>query len=526
MTVRIFRHARIYTGNPSQPTATALAVQGERLVAVGDEASVREMITGPVELIDLDGACVLPGLYDAHIHTASLARDLTSVDLRGAESLREALRRITDFLPRLPDGAWLTGGRWDANRWDLPVQPNRQALDSVCPDRPADLSSIDGHTHWLNTAALRVAGIDRHTPDPIGGEIVRDADGKPAGILREAATDLLRGLSSAAEPRDLADQLLDAQELMLSVGLTSVHDIDGEDCRAAYLKLRDDGKLKIRVHKAIPVAALELAIEQGRRTGDGDDWFRTGPVKLFSDGALGSHTCHMSEPFPDGSHGIAVTPYDDLVRLVGRANAAGIAVATHAIGDQAANLVLDAYQQAATGGLRNRVEHAQHLQWADITRMAQLGVVASMQPTHCTSDIDLVRELLGDRDIASYAWRSVLVAGAALAFGSDAPVEDPHPFYGIYAAVTRMRRDGTPPGGFQPEQRVSVGEAISAFTLGSAYAAGEDRDKGALTVGRLADFIVIDTDPYDCEVEELPRTKVITSIVGGHIRWSATPCSR
>ncbi|GAB3919469.1 amidohydrolase [Microlunatus endophyticus] len=518
MPVRIFRNARIYTGDPSQPVVSALAAQGERLVAVGDESSVREAVTGPVELIDLDGACVLPGLYDAHIHTANLARDLTSLDLRGAGSLAEALQRVTDFLPQLPDGVWLSGGRWDSNRWDVPVQPNRQALDSVCPDRPADLSSIDGHTHWVNTAALRAAGIDRGTPDPIGGEIVRDLDGEPTGILREAATGLLGGMAAASDTRDLADRLLDAQVLLLSVGLTSVHDIDSEDCRAAYLSLRDAGKLKIRVHKAIPVTALELAIEEGRCTGDGDDWFRTGPVKLFSDGALGSHTCHMSEPFPDGSHGIAVTPYEDLVRLVGRANSAGIAVATHAIGDQAATLVLDAYQQAATGGLRNRIEHAQHLQWADIKRMAQLGVVASMQPTHCTSDIDLVRELLGDRDIASYAWRSVLDAGAPLAFGSDAPVEEPNPFYGIHAAVSRMRRDGTPPDGFQPEQRLSVSEAISAFTLGSAYAAGEERDKGALTVGRLADFIVVDTDPYLSELADLSRTRVRASVVGGEVR--------
>jgi len=521
MPVRIFRNARIYTGDPSQPVVSALAVQGERLIAVGDESSVRETITGPVDLVDLDGACVLPGLYDAHIHTASLARDLTSLDLRGAGSLPDALQRIADFVPRLTTGVWLTGGRWDSNRWDVPVQPNRQALDSVCADRPADLASIDGHTHWVNTAALRAAGIDRSTPDPIGGEIVRDADGEPTGILREAATGLLGGMAAASDPRDLADRLLDAQELLLSVGLTSVHDIDGEDCRAAYVKIREAGKLKIRVHKAIPATALELAIDEGRRTGDGDGWFRTGPVKLFSDGALGSHTCHMSDAFPDGSHGMAVTPYEDLVRLVERANSAGIAVATHAIGDRAATLVLDAYQHAASGGLRNRFEHAQHLQWADIRRMARLGVVASMQPTHCTSDIDLVQELLGDRDIASYAWRSILDADVALAFGSDAPVEEPNPFYGIHAAVTRMRRDGTPAGGFQPEQRISVGEAISAFTLGSAYAAGEDQDKGSLTVGRLADFIAVDTDPYECRPSELPHTNVITSVVGGEVRWQS-----
>ncbi|QDP97895.1 amidohydrolase [Microlunatus elymi] len=521
MTVRVFRNARIYTGDPSRPVATALAVEGERLVGVGDEAAVRESVGDAVELIDLDGACVLPGLDDAHIHTASLARDLSAVDLRGAASLREALDRIVAFLPRLPDGVWLSGGSWDFNRWDVPVQPDRRALDSVCPDRPAVLSSIDGHTLWLNTAALRAAGIDARTPDPVGGEIVRDETGEPTGILREAGRLGLGELANASDPRDLTELLADAQQLLLGVGLTSVHDIDGEDARAAYLRLRDAGRLAIRVHKAIPVTALELAIEQGRRTGDGDDWVRTGPVKIFSDGALGSHTCHLTDPFPDGSHGIEVTPYEELLRLVRLANGAGIAVATHAIGDRAAHLVLDAYADVAgEHRLRNRVEHAQHLQPADITRMAGLGVIASMQPTHCTSDIDLVDRLLGDRPIVSYAWRSVLDAQAGLAFGSDAPVEDPNPFLGIYAAVTRCRPDGTPRGGWQPERRISVAEATNAFTLGAAYAAGEERDKGALTVGRLADFIAIDTDPYQCAAEQLPGTKVITTVVGGEIRWS------
>ncbi|HEY9291695.1 MAG TPA: amidohydrolase [Microlunatus sp.] len=520
MSVRVFRNDRIYTGDRTRPVATALAVEGGRLIAVGDEADVRERVGGSAELIDLAGACVLPGLYDAHIHTASLARDLNALDLRGAASLQQALDRITAFLPRMAEGSWLGGGRWDSNRWDVPVQPDRYALDSVCPDRPAVLNSIDGHTLWVNSSALRASGIDRDTPDPIGGEIVRDETGEPTGILREAARERLRGLAEAEGDSGLADLLDQAQDVLLGVGLTSVHDIDSEACRAGYLRLRDDGRLRLRVHKAIPVAALEQAIAEGRRTGDGDDWVRTGPVKIFSDGALGSRTCHLSEPFPDGSHGIAVIEYDELERLVRRANGSGIAVATHAIGDQGAHLVLDAYQQVAgRHRLRNRVEHAQHLQPRDVVRMAELGVIASMQPTHCTSDIELVDELLGDRPIASYAWRSVLDAGAPLAFGSDAPVEDPNPFHGIHAAVSRCRRDGTPAGGWQPEQRVSVAEAITAYTVGAAFAAGEDVDKGALTVGRLADFIAIDTDPFRCPVDEIPGTRVLTAVVGGELRW-------
>ncbi|MEO3871083.1 amidohydrolase [Nonomuraea sp. B12E4] len=519
MTIRVFRNARIHTGEPQHPPAEALAADGAEIVAIGTEAEVRAAAGGGAELVDLDGAAVIPGLYDAHIHTANYARELSQVDLRRARSLEEALAAIAGHAARLAPGAWLAGGRWNSNVWDRPVQPDRYALDSVCPDRPAALPSVDGHTVWANSRALRLAGIDRTTPDPVGGQIVRDEDGEPTGILRESASYPLRDMVAAG---DLVDELRAAQEELLALGLTSVHDIDGEDCRAAYLRLRDEGGLKLRVHKAIPVGHLEAAIDEGRRTGDGDDWFRTGPVKLFSDGALGSHTCHMIEGFAgdEDNHGIAVTPYDDLVKLIRTASAAGIAVATHAIGDRANRLVIDAYEEAGRpAGLRHRIEHAQHLRRSDITRMARLGIVASMQPVHCTSDMDLVQALIGGHDLASYAWRTMLNAGVPLAFGSDAPVEHPNPFVALHAAVTRTRTDGHPPGGWQPEQRLGVGEALLAHTLGSAYAAGEEGRKGVLAPGRLADLIAVDTDPFTADIDSIPHTKVLTSVVGGEIRW-------
>lgn len=519
MAVRVFRNHRIHVGEAGGP-AQALAVREGRILAAGTEAEVRLAVDGPVELIDLDGACVVPGMYDAHIHTATMARSYLAVDLRAARSLAEALELIRAFLPRLAAGSWLVGGRWDANRWTGPAEPTRQHLDAVCPDRPAYLATIDGHSSWANTAALRLAGIDRDTPDPVGGEIVRDADGEPTGVLREAAQNGLRLLAEASDAGELADRLLAIQEHLLSLGLTSVHDLDGEDARRAYVELHEQGRLAVRVHKGIPATALEVALAEGRRTGDGDDWLRTGPLKIFSDGSLGSHTCHVGEPFPDGGHGIAVTPVDQIRRLVRRATSAGIAVASHAIGDEAAHLVLDAYQEVAgTHALRLRIEHAQHLRPPDIARMAALGVVASMQPTHCTSDIDLVDRLLGDRMVASYAWRSVLEAGAPLAFGSDAPVEEADPFPGLHAAATRTRADGSPAGGWQPHERLSVREAFRAYTLGSAYAAGEDRDKGTLSVGKLADFVVLDTDLFDCSVDDVARTSALTTVVGGEIRW-------
>ncbi|WP_433414147.1 amidohydrolase [Microtetraspora malaysiensis] len=519
MSIRVYRNAAIRTGEAGAPPAQAMAVDGEMLIAVGTEAEVRAAAGPSAELIDLDGAAVLPGLYDAHIHTAQYAQSLGAVDLRDVRSLDEALAMVAAHAARLRPGAWLFGGRWNSNTWNPPAQPDRYALDSVCPDLPVALPSVDGHTVWANSAALRLAGIDASTPDPVGGEIVRDANGEPTGILRESASYPLRNLMVSADLRDL---LRTAQDELLGLGLTSVHDIDGEDCRDAYLALRDAGELKLRVHKAIPMIHLEKAIAEGRRTGQGDDWVRTGPVKIFSDGALGSHTCHMSESFADdhGNTGIAVTPYEELVALFSRAAGAGIAVATHAIGDQANHLVLDAYEAlGATPGLRHRIEHAQHLRPDDLARMARLGVVASMQPVHCTSDIDLVDSLLAGHELASYAWRGMLNVGVALAFGSDAPVEHPNPFAALYAAVTRTRTDGTPVGGWQPEQRLSMAEAVTAHTLGAAYAAGEEDRKGLLTPGRLADFIAVDTDPYLESPEAVLRTKVLTTVVGGDVRW-------
>lgn len=522
MPVQVFRHARIWTGVPGESAANALATESGRIVAVGDEASVRRAAGVGADLIDLDGACVLPGLYDAHIHTENLAESLTAVDLRTVCNLDEALAKVSDFAAGLPAGEWISGGRWDSNRWAGRGRPSRQALDALLGERPAVLDSVDGHCAWVNSAALRLVGVDSRTPDPVGGAYDRDNEGQLTGIVRESAIAQFREMARSKSRDQLPDRLLVVQDLLLSVGITSIHDIDGESVRSAYLALRDQGRLGIRVHKAIPAVALETAIDEGRKTGDGDDWVSTGPVKLFSDGALGSHSCHLTEPFEGTENqGMAVTSADELARLVTLADGAGIAVATHAIGDRAAQLVLDAYEQVVVRGtaLRHRIEHAQHLRHTDVRRMAALGVVASMQPTHCTSDIDLVDRLLGDRDIASYAWQDLLNAGAPLAFGSDAPVEDPNPFHGLYAATTRTRPDGSPAGGWQPEQRLSMNDALTAYSLGSAYAAGQEQHKGLLSRGHVADFIAVDVDPFDATPTQLHDTRVLTTVVGGAVRW-------
>ncbi|WP_445155658.1 amidohydrolase [Arthrobacter sp. Hor0625] len=532
----LYVNATFHTQCADRPRATALLTRGERILAVGAVDELRAHATGVTATVDLGGATVIPGLTDAHIHTANYAREIAALDLRGTASLAEALDRIRDYAATLPATAWVFGGRWDFNAWDVPVQPDRQALDSATGGRPAALPSIDGHTVWANSAALAAVGIDERTPDPVGGEIIRDAAGYPTGILREAANAVLGAIMNSPEAGDLTAQLAEAQRRLLAVGLTGVHDFDGEDCLEAYRALRSEGNLQLRVHKAIPRVALDMAIDEGRATGDGDAWLRTGPVKLFSDGALGSHSCHMNQPFPGEpkNHGIEVIPYLELLALVRRAAGAGIAVATHAIGDRANQLVLDAYQDlvrnpldaapalgraAVIPRLRHRIEHTQHLRPEDVQRVARLGVVPSMQPTHCTSDIPLASTLLAGRDLASYAWRSLLDAGALPAFGSDAPVELPNPLHGIHAAVTRQNRDNEPGGGWQPAERISVAEAIAGFTTGAAHASGEESIKGRLRPGMLADFTALGADPFTCRPEELRGLPVRATAVGGTIRY-------
>jgi predicted amidohydrolase YtcJ len=525
MVSTLFRQARIHTMDGASSLVDAMLVVDGVIAGLGARAVAMAESTESVSVVELDGVAVLPGFIDAHIHTGAFAREHDALDLRGAKNLGEALERVRRHVATREPGAFIMGGRWDANAWDVPVQPDRYALDTVSSGHPIALPSIDGHTVWANSLALEAVGYTAATPDPIGGEIVRDSSGEPTGILRESARYPLRDLMHSPLAGDLLVQLRAAQQHLLSVGLTSVHDLDAEDVRAAYLELKARGELQLRVHKSIPLEYLDEAIAEGRQTGQGDDWFTTGPVKIFSDGALGSHTAHMGADFTGqaGNRGIEVVPYPDLVALVGKAAAAGIAVATHAIGDEANHRVLNAYEAnrsvSAARGLRHRVEHAQHIRHSDLARFAELGVLPSLQPTHCTSDIPIAQKLLSGRSLGNYAWRSLTDAGAQLVFGSDGPIEDPTPMHGIHAAVTRQDAHAQPPGGWEPAERLSVGEAIAAYSYGGAYAAGQERRIGRLAVGQLADFIVLDADPFSVTAEELRTIAVLSTIVGGAVRY-------
>ena len=518
----LFLHPRIYSLQTEDPIDGGIVVQDGRITFVGPAEQAHIDAGDDADVVQLHGAAVLPAFHDAHIHSGSMALEQLGPDLRGAASYAEALDLLRTYRDEHPENDWVIGGSWDANPW-TDGYPHRRDLDAIFGETPVMLSTIDGHADWVNTAALAAAGITAATPDPDGGRIVRDEHGSPTGVLLESASGLVDDAMPSFDER-LPELLGKLQDELLAVGLAHITDIDGESVRDACLQLRAQGDLRIRVHKAIRGADLPLAIREGRRTGDGDDWITTGPVKLFSDGALGPHTAHFHEAFEGepGNTGIAVTSSDALRSAMKQASKAGLAVAVHAIGDMANTIVLDAYEASTerNTGLRHRIEHAQHIKPRDLTRFRELGVVASMQPTHCTSDYPLSVELLGNRETLHYPWRSLLADGAALAFGSDAPVELADPFHGIHAAVTRQRRDDEPEGGREPEQRLTVLEALRAYTVGAAYAAGLDDRTGTIEAGKFADFIAVDQDPFDIDPTDLWRTQVLQTVVGGEVRFS------
>ncbi len=516
---------------PSATTAppSAVLVRGETIEHTGSAAACRDRAGRPHRTVDLDGAHVVAGFTDSHIHTAQLALQSAEVDLSAARSLDATLAlvsaRVVAGQATDPCGTeWIFGGRWNNRLWPDRTTPTRFQLDAVTGDVPVALHHADLHTYWVNSAGLARMGIDATSTDPIGGCYARDAEGQLTGILGEAAAFAAERFFAPLTSTALDHTLETTLQRLLSNGVTSIHDIDGDDALRAFTALQSAGKLPLRVHKLMPVASLDSLIERGIRSGDGDDWLRFGAVKIFGDGSLSSHTCLLHEAYPGqpDNTGIAVTPPALLEELVQKLTHNGLAAAVHAIGDAAVTNAIAALERLHTGSrsaLPNRIEHVQHIALADLDRLGALGVVACMQPSSCTSDIDMVNELLGDRQIGSYAWRSILDAGSTLAFSSDAPVESINPFTGIHAAVTRQRPNGYPRDGWQPEQRVSRREAFAAYTTGPAIASGESATKGLLAPGYLADFAVLDRDPFVVDDDSLLHTNVLLTVVGGDVRW-------
>ncbi|HKB77755.1 MAG TPA: amidohydrolase [Myxococcales bacterium] len=518
--------------------STAVAVRGDRIAALGEEA---ERMAGPsTRVVELRGRLVTPGMNDAHCHLGAGGLSMLEVDLRGASSLREIESRVRAAADKAAPGEWITGRGWDQTRL-RPSElgsggwPTRETLDRASPRHPVYLRRVDGHTAWVSSRALELAGIDGRTPDPPGGEIVRDARGAPTGILKESAHDLLARAVPPPGAEKMRRGVLAALDLAARTGVTSVQSEVTPAELEIYRALRAERRLTVRIYGWLPltmevVRALE---ERGVRAATGDAWVRTGLLKGYADGTLGSRTALMLEPYSDdpSTRGIQRIPGPEMDALVLAADRAGLQVAVHAIGDAANREVLDAIERAAavTGrkGARHRIEHVQVVDVADIPRFARLGAIASMQPTHATSDMRWAEDRIGHAraEEGAYAWRKLLDAGARVAFGTDFAVEPLDPVEGLYSAVTRQSREkpGTPPGGWLPSQRLSMEETLSLYTAASAYAEFQEEVKGTLDPGTLADLVVWDRNLLAVPPEQILEAKPALTVVGGRAVYDSGP---
>jgi predicted amidohydrolase YtcJ len=521
----ILTNARVHTMDAAQPTARSIAIRGNVILALGSDDAMRSLLPD-AEVIDLHDRCVIPGLIDAHLHAEWTALGLKNIDAE-APTLDELLRRVEERVKITPAGAWLRGHGWNQNVWGG-VFPTKSDLDRVAPEHPVFLTAKSGHAAWANSLALKMAGIMASTPNPAGGEIVRDAQGEPTGIFFEDAIELVNRIIPEPTAQQVADAISDMLPLFHRVGLTGVHDFDGARALQAWQILKERGELNFRVSKTIPVALQEHAIALGVRSGFGDDRLRLNSVKTFADGALGPQTALMIDPYEGSAdnRGISTCDKEEMFEHVRKASAAGLSSTIHAIGDKANHDVLDVFamvrKEEGTPRLRHRIEHVQLLHPDDFKRLAQLSIIASMQPIHATSDMLMADKYWGERSSGAYAWRTQLNAGARLAFGSDSPVESFNPFLGIHAAVTRRRTDGSPGAdGWYPEQRLTVEESVYGFTVGAAYASYEEHRKGSLTPGKLADLIVLDRDIFTIDPMEIAETRVVATMIDGQFVWQS-----
>lgn len=523
----VLSNARIYTVDDRNPFAEAMAIRDGRVLAVGRGADVDPLVGPGSRRVDLGGRTVIPGLIDAHLHLLSFGLTLAEVDLQGVASVEGAIGLVNTAVRRARPGEWLQGTGWDRNLFGR--LPTRHELDRVAPDNPVLLASKDLHALWVNSRALEIAGIGPESEDPPDGEIVRDpATGLPTGVLKEGArAPLFRAVPAPSDERCEA-AVAGALRIAASKGLTGLQSFEEAATFRALQRLRSRGQLALRVCCHLWKDGLEHAIDLGLLTGFGDEWLRLGHLKLFLDGALGSQTAYMLEPYTGTEYlGIQTISREEFRGLVLRAAEAGIATAVHAIGDAANRIALDVYAETAgvwrAAGLRQRIEHVQLLGPGDAERLGALGVIASMQPSHATADWQVAERHWSDRTERAYAWRTVLGAGAPLAFGSDCPVEQIDPISGLYAAVTRLTPSGLPEGGWHPEQRLTLPEALKAYTLGAAYASGEESIKGSLESGKLADFVVLSRDPFAGPPEALLETQIEATVVGGRVVHGALP---
>ncbi len=516
-------NAAVWTGDPSRPWAEAVSVRGDRIAAVGSARDIRAQIASSTRVIDAGGGMVVPGFIDAHVHFITAGQNLASVQLRDARTPAEFVARIKTFAATLAPGTWITGGDWDHQNWGGEL-PQRSWIDSVTPDNPVWINRLDGHMALANTAAITAARVTRATGEVSGGTIVRDASGEPAGIFKDNAQSLIDPTVPDATP-EMQDRALDAaMSYVAERGVTSVHNMGSWSDLAVFERAHRAGKLRTRIYAAVPLSSWRRLADTVRARGRGDEWLRIGALKGFVDGSLGSHTAAMMEGFTDipADTGLLVNTPADLYAWTSGADKAGLHVLVHAIGDRAINIQLGIFERVAReNGARDRrfrIEHAQHIAPSDISRFASLAVVPSMQPYHAIDDGRWAEKVIGaERAKTTYAFRSLIDAGARLTFGSDWFVAPPTPLEGIFAAVTRRTLDDRNPRGWVPEQKVSVEEALRAYTIGGAYSSFEDTAKGSLVAGKLADLVIIDRNLTKVAPETLGDARVIFTVVGGRI---------
>jgi hypothetical protein len=529
-------NARVRTLDAARPSAEAVAVHGDRITHVGTSAEVRALAGPGTRVVDAQGALVLPGFNDAHVHFLSGGFQLSSVDLRDAGTPQEFAERIRRFSEKLPKGRWVTGGDWDHERWPgvngVAPLPTKELIDAFTPDRAVFVNRLDYHMALANSYALKLAGVTRDTPDPPGGQIVRDPrTGEPTGVLKDAAMSYVWKVAPEASFEEKLEAARAATAHAAAHGVTSVQDMSAGEDVGVYQTLLERGELKTRVYAVSPLPEWQRLGRVGVRRAFGSDMLRIGGLKGFADGSLGSTTALFFEPYLDAPEtsglgsGLAE---GEMQKFVQAADRAGLQVMIHAIGDRANDAILTIFEQVekqhGARDRRFRIEHAQHVRAEDIPRFRTARVVASVQPYHCIDDGRWAEKRIGrERAEGTYAFRSLLDAGAVLAFGSDWSVAPLDPVIGIYAAATRRTLDGKNPGGWVPEQKITVEEAVRAFTVGSAYAEFAEHVKGTITPGKLADLVILDRDIFRVDPAEIEKVKVRMTVMDGRVVYEQKP---
>ena len=528
----IIRNAKVWTVDKDHPTAQAVAVLGDRIVAVGSNEHVEAWRGSRTRTVDASGKLLLPGFNDSHVHFVDGGLSLDSVQLNDASSAAEFARRIAEQAAKTPKGEWVTSGDWDETKWTPAAMPTKELIDPLTPDTPVFVSRYDGHMALANSVTLRLAGITAQTPDPPGGVIVHDAQGNPTGALKDAAMDYVYKIAPPLSHNARLRAVKRALAHAASLGVTSVQHMNPEYADIAlYSELLERGELTTRIYAAPLIPGVDDQVKIGVRHAFGSPLLRIGALKAYADGSLGSSTAYFFEPFsnqPDNRGLLAdeMHPISLMRDRMMKADDAGLQICTHAIGDQGISIILDLYSEVVKAhgesDRRFRIEHAQHMAAKDFDRFAQLHVIASMQPYHAIDDGRWAEERIGrDRASRTYAFRTFLNHGVRLAFGTDWNVAPLNPMLGLYAAVTRATLDGRNPGGWFPEQKLTIGEAVEAYTMGSAYAEFQEKEKGSITPGKVADMVLLSDDIFTIDPVTIRDVKIMTTWMGGKTVWDA-----